>query len=181
MFYRLALPPYESVRHFDGMGNFAVDKYYRWPFSFFYQKKLKMMVEMLGKDMRSNVLDFGCGEAKIFETELKRHFFNVSCADRVSDLNPLGRYETITCASVLEFVWLPTTIKRLKRLLKPNGFMVVASPLKNRLTDFYFKLIGDKESRHSHKEIMGYIMRDFRVVEYKEWFGLYFCLKATPI
>lgn len=181
MFHRLALPPLNTVKYFEGKGNYAVMKYYRFPFSFFYRHKLKMVVKMMerGKIYR-NILDFGAGEPQIFNKELRRHAMHVHCADTKEDINVTTKYDLIVCASVLEFVWLKTTLPVLKIVLKPHGTMIVASPMSTWFTHLYFKVIKDRAERHSHQEILSELTKYFNVVDFKSWLGLYFCCKVAP-
>lgn len=175
MLHSLTLPPYNAVKHLDGTGNFAVKKYYQWPFSFFYQKKLKMILEHFESDRTySKIFDYGAGAAHIFEKTLGKYASQVFSSDwfRADD------YDVIVCASVLEFAPLDTVVF-LKRFLKTGGFISVASPMDTWITRLYFKLIGDKHKRNSHQQIYETIYRNFTIVEYKEWFGIYFSIKAS--
>ena len=174
----MILPNYEDVMEWEGLGNYAIKKYYKWPFRFLYRKKLQMALNMLDEDtVYSRTLDFGCGPARIFEKELARRSLYVDCVDRLWDI-PEHYYELITCLSVLEFVDLPATLKRLDYHMADNGILVVASPILSPLSKLYYRLCGSKYDRNSKEEILKQIKKQFIIEEYTEWFGLYFCLRA---
>lgn len=179
MLYGIALPPYAKVKHHEGKGNFAVKKYYQFPFNFFYVWKLRMIVDMLGLGLLyRNILDFGAGTAEIFKTELQRHAFSVKCTDMKSYIDLRWRFDVVVCSSVLEFVPVEKVLWGLRDVMTPSGVLVVASPMDTWLSRFYFKLIGDKNKRHSHGLICNFLRRDFKEVAYKEWLGLYFVMKV---
>ena len=180
MFYDskgLLLPKFRAVKIYQGKGPYAIDKYYKWPWKVFYRHKLKMIVRMLGNQKYYNILDFGSGPG-IFLEELRKHAQFVVGYERDEPINRAWKFDVIVCASVLEFCQLHHTLGLIKSLLKPGGFIVVASPMETKLSRFYFKLIGDKSSRHSHDVIFSEIGKKFRISEYKTWLGAYFCLKA---
>ena len=178
MFHSISYPPLSSIKHFEGKGNFAVRKYYDFPFLFFYRHKLKMIVDMMGDDKFDRILDFGAGSG-IFHTELIKHAKSVTCVNEDSKLNPDWRFDAIICASVLEFCHLYSTVSRLHSLLNPGGVLYVASPMDTKFSNFYFKAIKDTKMRHSHELIKSVVSSKFKIEEYKEWMGLYFALKAV--
>ena len=177
---RLTLPPYSKVKSLDGTGNFAVKKYYLWPFSFIYRKKLKLITQLLERQNYYNILDFGCGDANIFYPELSKYAKFVKSVDRPENIDLRCKFDVVVCASVLEFVDLPVSVARLKLVTPSNGIIVGASVMDTWLTRLYFKLIGDKRKRHTQKEIMAEINKRFFVVKYEEWFGIYFSFKGYP-
>jgi len=175
----LLLPPYSVVAPLEGKGNWAVDRYYKQPYAYFYQQKLKMVVRALGGKHYNNILDYGAGQG-IFTPELQRHATHVVSVDNHYQLRIMSKFDVIVCASVLEFV--PDVDKLLDKFLgimSPNSSIIVASPQDNLLTRAYFKLIGDKMVRHSHYEIAARLFKKFNVVYEDSWMGLYFCIKAV--
>lgn len=181
MLYRLSLPKYETVKDYEGLGNFAVSRYYKFPFSFFYCKKLQLILSLLTKGkVYRNILDYGCGKANIFREELEKHSLQVKCIDVGDILDQRWKFDVVVCASVLEFVNLPVALKLIKGVIAPNGMIVASSPMDTWLSRTYFKIIDDKSVRHTHKEIMEEVHKYYFVVKYKEWFGLYFSFKAYP-
>lgn len=175
MLYGLTLPPYSEVKHLEGTGNFAVKKYYRFPYKLFYLKKLEMISDILyGFKTKRNILDFGCGEAQIFRPELKKHTLSVTSIDKLQEINPSWKFDVIVCASVVEFLPLTTTAKLLKRVLAPGGKIIISSPMQTKLSRFYFWLIQDANQRHTHDEIIDEFLKEFDLLKYKTWAGLYF-------
>lgn len=177
----LLLPPYSEVMNYEGHGNYAVKKYYQWPFSFFYKKKLKMILDLMDKNRAYvNVLDYGSGKAEIFRRALSFRARKVRCVDKYHGIDSKENYDLIICASVLEFVDLKTAVPLLKSHLIKQGSLIGASPMSNKWTNFYFKIIGDKNKRNTQKEILSEIQKHFLIVRKNEWFGLYFSFKAFP-
>lgn len=180
MLYGITLPPYSLVKKFEGKGNWAIKKYYQFPFNIFYKKKFKMIVDMLtpGKVYR-NILDFGGGPAEIFKKELGKHAMSVTSYD-LPMIDPRWKFDVIVCASVLEFLPLSHVLPQLKKAIAPKGFMIVASPMETWLTRLYFKIIGDPHIRRSEVSMLRQLEDYFEIKEYKSWFGLYFACKAVP-
>lgn len=76
----IKLEDYETVRPFEGTGNFAVKKYYKYPFRPFYRKKLYMVRDLMDKGkIYKEYLDFGSGP--LITPELKRHAITVTSID----------------------------------------------------------------------------------------------------
>ena len=177
MFSRILLPPYESLKHLEGKGNYALKKYYQFPYSLFYKHKLKMVVQMIERHY-GNCLDFGSGPG-IFLPELKRHASRVIGYEKDEKLDNRLNFDLIVCSSVLEFCDLEPTLDFLKEILKPSGHLIVASPMRSPLSKAYFSIIKDKNKRHSDIDIINAISSKFKITQKKNWLGLYFCLKAT--
>ncbi len=178
MFNSIALPSYDSLKKFEGKGEWAIGKYYQWPYSFFYQHKLKMIISHMGDRFYRNILDFGSGPG-IFSRELHRHAHFVTEYDLGTAIDPRWNFDIIVCASSLEFVHLNHTLKMLKSMLKRGGFLIVASPMDSLLSRLYFKKTGVARSCHSHLEIIEAVKKHFTIVEQKSWMSLYFSLKAV--
>lgn len=173
----LLLPPLSQVVDYEGKGNFAIKRYYQFPFSFFYRQKFKMILDMMDTArVYRSTLDFGSGPAEIFRETLKLCSWRVDCVDKLEPLKE--KYDLIVCASVLEFVNLKETLPYLKAHLYHGGALIGASPMNTKLSRLYFRLIGSKSNRHSHKMILSELSKYFFVVKKKEWFGLYFSWKA---
>ena len=179
MLHSLALPKYETLKQFEGKGNFAINKYYQFPYRFFYRHKLKMIISLMPKGtIYRNILDFGCGPG-IFTKELKKHALAVKSIDTLSELDSRWSFDAVVCSSVLEFAMLDVTLRALKNVLKSSGALFVASPMETPLSNLYFNLIKDKYCRNSHEEIIKKVSVYFSITEMKTWFGFYFALKAV--
>lgn len=175
----LVLPPYKSVKHLEGKGNFAVKKYYQFPFSYFYKHKLRMALQLMGKGYYSNILDYGTG-AKIFVPTLRKYATHVVPIQDYTVMNPRWKFELIVCASVLEFVDnLDTVLSILRNTLSVTGELIVVSPMTTKFTDLYFSLIKDNSIRHDHEFLIKKISDNFSVDKIIYWNNLYFGIRAT--
>jgi len=167
------------MKEYEGQGNWAISKYYKLPFSFFYRKKLKMILASFPKDkVYQNILDFGCGPG-IFWPALKKKALFVKGYEPGDIIDPRWRFEAIVCSSVLEFTNLDQSLTLIYNLLKDKGHLYIGSPMKTPLSNLYFKLIGDKNYRTSHKKIITSVRKLFTIEEYTEWMNLYFVLRVS--
>lgn len=177
MFNHLLLPPYSSVSRFEGKGNYAVDKYYKLPYSVFYRHKLKMVVNLMEDKMYKNCLDYGSGPG-IFTPELRKHAYSVLSHDAHGAVDMRWNFELIVCASVLEFCHLNTTLEFLHGVCRHNGTLLVASPMQTKATQIYFNHIKDDNIRYSHADIIKAVGKKFEIEKIDYWMGLYFALRA---
>lgn len=178
LFRPLSLPDIRTISYLDGIGNFAVKKYYKWPYAPFYQKKLRMALDMIGQRKYGRCLDYGSG-CGILVPELKKRCDSVVEFEKGNKVDDRWKFELVVCASVLEFTHLDFTLRLLKSLMYPFARLVVASPMDTKLTRAYYKAIGNKHERHSHKTIVEFVKRHFEIEKYEEWNGMYFALKAS--
>ena len=177
MSHRLLLPPLSTISHLEGTGNFAVSKYYHWPWAPIYQTKLKMMLELLDtRRMYRSTLDYGCGAAQIMRPTLEKLSDKITSVDK-DDAEPIGKFDLIICGSVLEFVNLDETLHFFQKHLAQGGQIVGASPMDTPMTRLY--LISDLNKRHSHHYIMRKLKEYFNVTHSSSWLGLYFSFKAV--
>lgn len=178
LLHPLKLPLYESLKPYEGKGNWAIKKYYKFPYSFFYQYKLRMILNMMDSGYYTSTLDYGCGPG-IFSTELRKHCHNLASIDRFSKIDPRWRFNLIVCSSVLEFTSLDFDLSVLSNIIERKGLLIVASPMNGLLPRLYFKLIKDTYRRHSMSDIVRGVEKHFKIVRLKKWMNLYFCLKAV--
>ena len=177
MLHRLALPPYSQLERYEGLGNYALWKYYNFPYSYFYQAKLKLMVNLMKEDGYRNAMDFGSGPG-IFRNELLLHSGTVIKVDKWTKFDPRWRFDLIICGSVLEFVELMPTLHLLRSVLDYRGDIIIASPMETFFSRLYFKLIKDSNYRHSHKKIIESIRSVFKIEKIRYWNQLYFAVRA---
>jgi len=182
MLYRtLNLPDLKLISRYEKTGNHAVSKYYKFPYSFFYQKKLKLILSLMDKQY-DNIMDFGAGPARIFSPELRKRCNRLVSWDIGDTFNPHWRFSAIVCASVIEFVPNPyETFKLLISVLKTGGHIFIASPMDTPITRAYFNFIKDTRKRHPHGHIKttGECSYYWNLESYKEWRGLYFAMKLV--
>ena len=177
----LTLPELKGVAHLESKGNYAIKRYYQWPFSFFYQHKLKMVLDLMDKPYYHNILDFGAGPG-IFNETLKRKATHVVEYDIDKPIKEHSSFELIICASVLEFIqFLDGQCKILNKKLTNGGKIIVASPMNTLATRTYFNLIGDKHKRNSHETILSTLSQNFFLEEYHTWLGIYFSARLRKL
>jgi len=178
MLHRLTLPPYNEIKHLEGKGNFAVDKYYKFPYRLFYRHKLRMALNLFPKITVHNVLDFGSGQG-ILVPELKKRALFVKQFDINDIIDKRWKFDVIVCCSVLEFCQLPHTLNLLKGMMKQDSKLIIASPMDTPQSRFYYKLIKDKNIRNSHAKILSEVSKVFKLETYTNWLNLYFALRAS--
>lgn len=170
----LKFPSYSSVKHYEGKGNWTVEKYYKLPYRFFYRHKIRMIERMLRGRKYKTIVDFGCGPG-LFKDEWLKYGKNVHLVDTLEDFR--GHKADLTvCSSVMEFVNLDHTFMKLAEHTNRNGDIIVASPMATELSEFYFNLIGDRTKRNTHQDILSAMSKHFDIRNYKHWMDLYFCV-----
>ena len=177
LFTSISLPSYSKVAHLEGRGNYAVSKYYKLPHSIFYQQKLKM-AKFLAARMYYNCLDYGSGPG-ITSYFLKSIARRVKSFDKTDIYDKHWKFDLIFCGSVLEFCNLDVEIPKIKAIMAPWGHLIVASPMKNIITNAYFRLIGDKHKRNSHNDIISSIGKHMKIERTLTWMNLYFALRCS--
>ena len=175
----IKFPELSSLLKYEGGGNYAISKYYRYPYRLFYRKKLYIARSLMKKDfVYRTILDFGSGPG-IFTPELKQHAMAVKNYEPGVIIDKRSRFDCIVALSVMEFLEnLPEEIEWLRRVSTFHTQLIVVSPMKSTLSRFYFNLIGDKRVRNSSENILSAIKKHYEILEYGEWFGLYFYIKA---
>lgn len=194
----------------------TIDQYYR-PFQgYFMQKRLGLVYYMLGNKKVQRILDVGYGggtfvpmlsklgkvygidtmpypekvqeilkkegirnaELKvgsIFKTDYKSNFFDI-----------------ITCVSVLEHFKgreINRAVSEMYRILKPGGYLVIGSPVKNPMTDFiidhFLSFNPDDIHPSGHKQIIQGIKEEVeieKIIHYFPFtpldFSLYFVVRV---
>ena len=171
--YPLSFPSYSSVAGYEGKGNYAVSKYYQYPWRWLYRHKVRMIERALRGNKFELMLNFGSGPG-ILDYELYKYTkFLVNYDIGCPEIN--GRYDIAVCASVMEFVSLKDTFEKLSQHTEE---IIVTSPMKTSLSDYYFRLIEDKHQRHPHQDILENMVRYFSINYYRSWCGLYFCARG---
>lgn len=60
-----------------------------------------------------------------------------------------GKFDGVVCLSVLEHIAdLEQAVAEIKRVLSAEGTAVIGFPVKNKITDFLFRLVGFDHSKH---------------------------------
>lgn len=179
LFHPIQIAEHKDLKRYEGNGNYAIGKYYNFPFRPFYRKKLYIARNLLDKNrVYRNIMDFGSGPG-IFTKELKKHALSVKNYEYGEPIDRRWRYDCIIALSVLEFVEdLEECIDTLHKISTVNTQLIVVSPMDTLLTKTYFKLISDKKVRNSQSNILRLIDSRFKITKHDEWCGLYFSVKG---
>src|SRR5712691_4501787 len=164
-----------------------LDYYYRPLTARLYRGRLKLTADLLGPGPFDSVLDVGYGSG-IFIPELARRAKRVvgleihgEASSVEQALRRLGidvelhsgdvlampfadaSYDAILCLSVLEHLTeLDAALTELRRVVRPGGVVVLGFPVKNFITDSFFRLAWyDPRRMHpsSHEDIFAAIRR----------------------
>ena len=161
----LALPPRELVPKPEP--DDPVDYYYRLPTARIYRARLKLAVGLLGPESYGSTLEVGYGSG-IFLPELARRSRRLTGIDvheesaRVhkmltqlgieAELHEAslfempfadGEFDALVCLSVLEHVVeLEAALSEFRRVLRPGGVAVHGFPVRNPITDTFFRAVG---------------------------------------
>lgn len=176
----LALPPRELVP--KPAPDDPVDYYYKLPTARIYRARLKLAVSLLGSETYDSILEVGYGSG-IFLPELSLRSTRLAGidmhdeSDRVNEmLTQLGieadlreeslfqmpfadeEFDAVVCLSVLEhIVELEQALTEFRRVLKPGGIAVLGFPVRNPITDTFFRAVGyNPREIHpsSHRDIL---------------------------
>ena len=178
---RVALPPRALVP--KPAPDDPLDYYYRLPTARIYRARLRLAGRLLGAEPYDALLEVGYGSG-IFLPELARRCSRLTGIDvhgasqQVSEmLSRLGleadlreaslfdlpfedaTFDGLVCLSVLEhIVELEAALTEFRRILRPGGIAVLGFPVRNPITDSFFRAVGyNPREIHpsSHTEILG--------------------------
>jgi SAM-dependent methyltransferase len=185
----VAFPPRTLVSKPDP--DDPIDYYYRPLTGWLYRSRLRLAAQLLGRGQLGAVLEVGYGSG-VFLPELASRSTRVvgvdlhSGRDGVAEmLSKLGvdasllhgsvielpcadeEFDVIVCLSVLEHLRdLVRAVAEIGRVLRPGGVAIVGFPVRNPITDAFFRLVGysPRELHPSgHADIMGALDRDDRL------------------
>jgi SAM-dependent methyltransferase len=177
---RIAIPPRSLAPHPEA--DDPVDYYYRPLTSRLYLARLQAAAELLGGGPFRNLLEVGYG-AGLFLPELARRSPRLVGVDlhggaeevaamlgslgveaelhraSVFDLPfPAAHFTAVVCLSVLEHLReVDDALREIRRVLEPSGIAVLGFPVRNPVTDGFFRLVGyDPRVIHpsSHADIL---------------------------
>ena len=164
--------------------------YYTPAISYFYLKRLRMMIDMV-RNKGVSVLDAGCG-CGIFFYELQKMFSKLYGMDLRKDIAAVKKclkkdniesnivngdiykipykdssFDCVVSMSVLEHIKdLEEPVREIKRVLKENGSFICGFPVRNLLMHSFFKVIrfDDLEDHpSSHRDILEMLKRNFYI------------------
>jgi SAM-dependent methyltransferase len=164
-----------------------VDYYYKPLTGRLYRSRLRLVGDLLGPGSFASLLEIGYGSG-IFLPELARRTDRLVGIDihgeskRVEEMLDLvgesaellhaslfelpfddGEFHALVCVSVLEhIVELERALDEFRRVVVPGGTVVLGFPVRNRLTDGFFRLVGyDPRAIHpsAHTDILRAVER----------------------
>jgi 2-polyprenyl-3-methyl-5-hydroxy-6-metoxy-1,4-benzoquinol methylase len=144
-----------------------VDYYYRPLTGRIYRARLRLAADLLGEDSYASLLEVGYGSG-IFLPELARRCDRLAGIDihpesakvdemlsrfgltvdlREGSLFEMpfadGEFDALVCLSVLEHVTeLEAALSEFRRVLRPGGIAVLGFPVRNLVTDAFFRALG---------------------------------------
>ncbi len=144
-----------------------VDYYYKPLTAQLYRARLRLAGRLLGPGPYENLIEIGYGSG-IFLPELARRTHRLAAIDihpqvelvqrmletldvdadlREASLYELpyadGEFDALVCLSVLEHLTdLSGALDEFRRVLRPGGVAVLGYPVRNPLTDTFFRLVG---------------------------------------
>lgn len=156
-----------------------------------YRKRLKNTIELLGPAKYSKLLEAGYGSGLLLP-ELKRHCAQLHGMDlhgshssvqsmleregvevdlkHASILNmPYdgSSFDAVVSVSMLEHIKeLDRAFEEITRVLRPGGVAIISFPVKNKVTDYFYRLVGyDPTVIHpsSHRMIEASALRYMKV------------------
>ena len=159
-----------------------LDFYYRPLTKALYRGRLRMAIDLLGDTHFASLLDVGYGSG-IFLPELARHtdrLVGLEVHDEAPRVQEMLRrlnltaelvhgslyalpfaddeFDALVCISVLEHMTdLDGALTELSRVVRPGGTVVLGFPVRNPITDSFFRLVGyDPRELHpsGHEDIL---------------------------
>lgn len=159
-----------------------VDYYYKPLTAQLYRARLRLASELLGDGTYDHLLEVGYGSG-IFLPELARRTRALAAIDVHGEVDAVrgmlaalgvsaelhqaslyelpfaaGEFDAIVCLSVLEHLRdLRSAFDEFRRVLRPGGVAILGFPVRNPLTDAFFRLVGyDPREIHpsSHADIL---------------------------
>lgn len=175
----LVLPPRGALPQF---ADDPLEHYYKPLIGPLYRGRLRVAKRLLGSERRRALLDVGLGSG-IFLPELARYAdrlvgvdvhpevaavdaalaaLDVDAELREASLYELpfgdGEFDALVCLSVLEHLTdLTGALAEMRRVLAPGGVVVLGFPVRNPITDTFFRAVGyDPRAIHpsGHGEIL---------------------------
>ena len=194
----------------------TIDQYYR-PFQgYFMQKRLKLVVSQLGNKKVDRILDVGYGGGTFIPTlaTIGKKIYGIDTMPDPQVVSEILKkqnieaelivgsifntkykdnfFDRIVCVSVLEHFKgkeINRAVREMYRILKPGGYLVIGSPVKNPMTDFiidhFLSFNPDDIHPSGHKQIIKGIKEEVRVDKMIHYFpflpldfSLYFVVRV---
>lgn len=168
---------------------------YKFPIKYIQRYRFKRIVQLLGKEKYSTLLEAGTGSG-IFLPELGRHCEQLYACDihhefdkiavlcdkyaikdyhlssqSIDNTNyPNEHFDAIVAVSVLEFVPdIQKAINEIKRIMKRDGIFITICPMESKILDFFLSLYTraspKKEFGVTRQKVSKMLEQNFSVVK----------------
>ena len=194
----------------------TIDQYYR-PFQgFFMRKRLELVYSLLDNKKVDNILDVGYGGGTFIPmlSKIGKKVYGIDTMPYPQKVNEILKkenieaelavgsifkssykdnfFDRITCVSILEHFKgkeINSAVKEMYRILKPGGYLIIGSPVKNSMTDFiidHFLNFKPNDIHPSgHKQIIKGIEEEVKIDKMIHYFpflplnfSLYFAVRV---
>ena len=189
-----------------------LDFYYHPLHKHMYIKRLNMCLSLMKNLKFNSILETGYGSGILFPTlntvsnelhgidmhkkneEVQKRLNNIGIKTNLisGDILKLpyedNKFDAIISISILEHIKdLDIVMKEFKRVLKPNGYLFIGSPIKNKLTDLFFRYTKFNYEEHhpsTHDHIINAVKDNFKIQKLIKFpkvpmnYSLYFSLSA---
>ena len=193
------MPPREAIAKTNDED--PLDYYYYPLTGPVYRKRLGLALDALGPGSFDSLLEVGYGSG-ILLPELSRRCRKLYAVDLHEQIVPVQRmlatehisaelkvgsvlaldyathsFDAVVCLSVLEHMdegTLPLSLSEIHRVSKPGATVVLGFPVKNVITDFFYRLVGlaPRDLHPSgHRDIIQASRAEFSLVEVRWWPG----------
>ena len=193
----LYLPPRDLLSKTNSED--PLDYYYHPLTGWMYCQRLVMALDELGNGSINSLLEVGYGSG-ILLPELARRsqklcaidlHNQVAAVEKMLDAEHIhaelkigsvlemdylaATFDAIVCLSVMEHmdeITLPLALKELRRVSTPGAVVVLGFPVRNTLTDFFYRLVGfSPRDLHpsSHRDIIQAAQSEFASVQVRAW------------
>jgi len=199
----------------------VLEFYYKPVFSYIYRKRLKMCAKLLDGHKFNKLLDAGYGTGIFFFTlkQVSKELYGIDehkknkevmkrCKENGLNLKLISgnissklpykndTFDCIVTISMLEHIKdLDKVMNEFYRILKKDGYLIACFPVKNKITDTFFRMIAPfwKEKVDivnefhisSHKDIIRAVKKKFEILKLSKFplflpldISSYVCLKA---
>lgn len=197
----------------------TIDQYYRPIQGYFMQKRLELVYSQLGNKKVDRILDVGYGGGTFIPmlSKIGKKVYGIDTMPYPWKVNEILKkenvkaelsvdsifktefkdnfFDRITCVSVLEHFRgkeINKAVCEMYRILKPGGYLVIGSPVKNSMTDFiidhFLSFNPDDIHPSGHKQIIKGIKEEVKIDKMIHYFpflpldfSLYFIARVKKI
>lgn len=197
----------------------TIDQYYRPVQGYFMQKRLDLVFSQLGNKKVDRILDVGYGGGTFIPmlSKIGKKVYGIDMMPYPNKVHQILKkenvkaelvvgsifkspykdnfFDRITCVSVLEHFTgkeINRAVAEMYRILKPGGYLVIGSPVKNAMTDFiidrFLSFNPDDIHPSGHKQIIKGISGEVKIDKMIHYFSflpldlsLYFVVRVKKI